>query len=65
MYSWEIDRLLKIKNYLISTEDYFKITNTRENPQIKQIEYNPEYDFFRISTNDNYNFKFKVKKKTR
>lgn len=60
MYSWEIEQLLKLKNYLISNKEYFEICKT--SPQIKRIKYEPFEDDFYIWTDDQYNFKFKVKK---
>lgn len=60
MYSWEIEQLLKLKNYLISNKEYFEICKT--SPQIKGIEYKPFENEFYIWTDDQYNFKFKVKK---
>ena len=63
MYSYEIDNLLKYRNYLISNKEYFEICKT--SPQINYIEYKSFEDSFYISTRDNYNFKFKVYKKTK
>lgn len=61
MYSHEIENLLKIRNYLLSSEEYIKMCNSSN--QIKSITYKPFEDTFYVATNDNYNFKFKVKKK--
>ena len=61
MYSHEIENLLKIRNYLLSSEEYIKMCNSSN--QIKSIIYKPFEDTFYVATNDNYNFKFKVKKK--
>ena len=63
MYSWEIQQLLELKNYLIDVEDYIKICNT--SPQIREIHYNAFEDNFNIKTEDRYDFKFNVKKKER
>lgn len=56
MYSYEIEKLLKLKNYLISNREYFEICNT--SPQIKRI--SCDDDNFRIQTSDNYDLHFKV-----
>lgn len=61
MYSWEIEQLLKLKDYLISNKEYFEICNT--SPQIKGIEYKPFENNFYMWIDDNYNFRFKVYKK--
>lgn len=58
MYSWEIQQLLQIRNYLISNKEYFNILDT--SPQIRGIEYKPFENNFYMWTDDNYNFKFKV-----
>ena len=57
----EIENLLKIRNYLLSSKEYINMCNTSN--QIKSITYKPFEDTFYVATNDNYNFKFKVKKK--
>lgn len=61
MYSWEIENLLKLKNYVISNKDYFNICNT--SPQINTVNYVPVENNFYIGTKDNFNFKFKVYRK--
>lgn len=63
MYSHEIERLMKIKNYIINYSDYFEILNT--SPQINFVKYNYNDDTFNIKTKDNYDFNFKIKSKTR
>lgn len=60
MYSWEIEQLLKMKNYLLSNKEYFEMFQT--SPQIRGIEYKPFDDTFHMWTNDNYDFNFKVYK---
>lgn len=63
MYSHEIERLLKIKQYVLEYTEYFEVLST--SPQINHVSYNKENDDFKINTDDNYNFVFKVKGKTR
>ena len=57
MYSEEIKYLLQLRNELITINEYIKIVST--SPQINHIKY--EDNYFKISTDDNYNFKFKIK----
>lgn len=57
MYSYEIEKLLKLRNYLISIKEYLEITKS---PQIDHIKY--ENDTFFMWSNDGYTFKFKLKK---
>ena len=57
IYSWEIDRLLKIKQNVISIGEYFEILST--SPQINHVKY--DNDYYIIETDDKYNFKVKIK----
>ena len=52
MYSWEIQQLMELKDYLISVKEYLYICST--SPQIREVEYDPYQDNFMIDTNDNY-----------
>lgn len=63
MYSWEIQQLMELKQYLISVKEYLKICNT--SPQIREVKYDPYNDNFMIDTDDNYKVYFKVKKEER
>lgn len=60
MYSWEIQQLMELKNYLISVREYLNICDT--SPQIREVKYDPYQDNFMIDTDDNYKVYFKVKK---
>ena len=60
MYSWEIQKLLELRNYLLNSEEYLNVCNT--SPQINRISYNGYEDNFNMTTKDNYHFKFKVKR---
>jgi len=57
MYSHEIQELLKLKNYLISVQDYIKII---ESKQIDHIKY--DNGLFYLWTTDNYRFIFKIRR---
>ena len=63
MYSWEIQELVELKNYIITIQDYINIIQT--SPLVDHVLYNQ--DHFEMFTEDNYKFKFKIKeiKKTR
>ena len=57
IYSYEIEEFLRIKENIISTNEYFNILDT--SPQINHVKYdNGSYE---INTNDNYHFKVKIK----
>lgn len=59
MYSHEIEQLLKIKNYLVSYQEYINICRSI---QVNHVKYNPEHDNIDIWTNDNYHFTLKINK---
>ena len=60
MYTWEIQQLMELKNYLISVQEYLNICST--SPQIREVKYDPYQDNFMIDTDENYKVYFKVKK---
>jgi hypothetical protein len=57
MYSYEIEKLLKLRQNLLSIQEYLEITKS---PQIDHIKY--EDNEFKIWTNDGYTFKLKINK---
>jgi hypothetical protein len=57
MYSYEIAKLLKIRQNLVSIQEYLEIIKS---PQIDHIKY--ENDTFFLWSNDGYSFKLKIKK---
>lgn len=61
MYSWEIQQLLEMKQYLLEAKEYFNICET--SPQINWIKYDNYNDTFTITTDDRYKFEFKVRKR--
>ena len=58
MYSEEIAKLLKLRQNLVSVQEYYKIANS---PQIDHIKY--ENNSFFLWSNDGYSFKLKIKKR--
>lgn len=56
MYSHEIEELLKMKNYLVTVQEYIKII---ESSQVRDVDYKGN-NYFSVSTNDGYSFSFKV-----
>ena len=57
MYSHEIQELLKIKQNVISVSEYLEILST--SPQINHVKF--DNGGYQINTDDNYEFKVKVK----
>ena len=52
MYSYEIQNLLELRNYLLTVKEYFYICEI--SPQIREVSYNPFEDNFYINTDDRY-----------
>ena len=57
MHSNEIEKLLKLRQNLVSIQEYLEIVKS---PQIDHIKY--ENDIFFLWSNDGYSFKLKIKK---
>ena len=64
MYTWEIEKLLKLRNYLLTGREHEQATI--KSPQVKTVHYNACEDSFEIWTKEDNNaikyFKYKVKK---
>lgn len=60
MYSWEIQQLMELRNYLLEIKDYVDITST--SPQIYLMCYDYSTDKYYWKTNDNYEWSFKVRR---
>lgn len=63
MFSWEIDNLIKAYNYYLPSSEYEKITDLKNNPQIRRIYYDAFENKFYIETEDGYNWTIRVYKK--
>ena len=61
MYSYEIQRLLELRNFLISNQEFLETFFT--SPQITRVKYNAYSDEFETWTSDNYYYKYKVYRK--
>ena len=59
MFSYEIDELLRNKDYVVNMDDYKRII---ESSQICHIKYDHWDDSFVINTNDGCSWRFKVYK---
>ncbi len=55
MYTWEIENLLKMRNYILYNDEYLNMIST--SPQIKHIKYND------YKNNREHYFKYKVRKR--
>lgn len=63
MYSWEIDNLLRLRNYLIENKEYLEIV--WNSPQISYLKYDPFTKDYEMWTSDNFYWKYKVKEYNR
>lgn len=65
MYTWEIEKLLKMRNYILYNDEYLNMIST--SPQIKDIKYNDYKNEFETWTreedNSEHYFKYKVRKR--
>lgn len=58
MFSWEIDTLIRTKNYSITPDEYKQIIIS--SPQIIKNTYEPYTNTYVIRTNDSYLWKFSI-----
>lgn len=61
MLSYEIEEYIKLKNYCLNSEEIIYITDIELHPQIKEIKYHSDFNYYEIWTSDNYHFKFGCK----
>lgn len=61
MYSSEIENFLKERNYVVTPEECNMLMDVNTNTQITHMRYFCADNEYHISTDDGYNFKFKVK----
>lgn len=52
MYTWEIENYLASKNRIITREEFCKIINQVDNPQITDVEHVGECSCYTIKTGD-------------
>lgn len=57
MYSYEIEKLLQEKQFVINIEDYKLISDST---QVCFIKYDPWNDSFVVNTDDGYTWRFRV-----
>ena len=59
MYTWEIENFLRNNNRIVTREEFYKIVNQVDNPQITDVQYDKSTDTYRILTSDNGNIVFR------
>lgn len=59
MYSYEIDEMIKIKDWILKPQDYLEIYSS---PQIIHLHYDTYSNKYHIYTDDDYHWEFEVRK---
>lgn len=59
MYTWEIENLLARKGRIVTREEFYKVVNQVDNPQITDVQYDKSTDTYRILTSDNGDIVFR------
>ena len=60
IYSWELENYLKIREYMLSKDEYFFVTDTTKQSQINHIKYEPYENLFKICTEDGYSWEVTI-----
>lgn len=58
MYSWELEKFIKERNYLVGGDDLVKILSLEENPQLTNITFSSEKNLYTICDKDGNSFQF-------
>ena len=62
MYSHEIEELLRVRNNLVTVQEYLEICKSS---QVNCVKYNAEKNNFEIHTKDNYHFILKIERRNK
>ena len=54
MYTWEIEKLLAEHNRIVTRDEFYKIINQVDNPQIKDVKHVGECSQYVIKTDEKY-----------
>lgn len=61
MYTWEIEKFLAERNRIVTREEFYKIVNQVENPQVIDVKYNKDSNTYNLKTSDNGDMHFFLK----
>lgn len=61
MYSWEIEQLIRAKNFLLDLQECSDVIDPEKSPQVCHVKYESYDNSMEVDTKDNYHFKFKIK----
>ena len=62
MYTWEIEKFLASKNRIVTRDEFYKIVNQVDNPQITDVEHVGECGCYVIKTKDGNDMEVIVKR---
>lgn len=62
MYTWEIENFLASKNRIVTREEFLKIVNQVDNPQITDVKHTGECSCYVIKDKDGNNMDVIVKR---
>ena len=62
MYTWEIEKFLADRNRIVTREEFLKIVNQVDNPQITDVEHVGDCSCYTIKTGDGKDMELIVKK---
>lgn len=60
MYTWEIEKFLAERNRIVTREEFYKIVNQVDNPQVIDVKYNKDSNTYNLKTSDNGNMHFSL-----
>lgn len=58
MYTWEIEKFLAERNRIVTREEFYKIVNQVDNPQVIDVRYNKDSNTYNLKTSDNGDMNF-------
>lgn len=62
MYTWEIEKFLAERNRIVTRDEFYKVVNELDNPQIENVEYQGRCRHYVIKTKDGKDMDVLVKK---
>ena len=61
MYTWEIEKFLAERNRIVTREEFYKVVNQVDNPQVIDVKYNKDNNTYNLKTSDNGDMNFSLK----
>lgn len=60
MYTWEIEKFLAERNRIVTREEFYKVVNQVDNPQVIDVKYNKDSNTYNLKTSDNGDMNFSL-----